>query len=84
MGCVIFFPYSDQASSDPYNPDAGDGLYANGSYVQPPPDPNTVYTPWNTSLAVTWLSGLVNKPTMVNIDNEIEITSSTHQDMHPQ
>jgi hypothetical protein len=34
-------------------------------------------------MARTWLAGLKNKPTIVAIDNEIEIASSTHQDMHP-
>lgn len=34
-------------------------------------------------MAATWLKGLANKPTLVAIDNEIEIASSTHQDMHP-
>jgi hypothetical protein len=48
------------------------------------PDPTNVYTPWNTSLAKQWLMGLKNKPLMVAIDNEIEIASNTHQDMHPQ
>ena len=42
-----------------------------------------MYTPWNTSLAAQWLSGLVNKPDIVTVDNEIEIASNTHQDMHP-
>ncbi|KAJ3573789.1 hypothetical protein NP233_g2215 [Leucocoprinus birnbaumii] len=74
--------YPDQAAYDPYKPDAGNGLFPNGSFVSPP-DPSTVYTPWNTSLAKTWLKGLKNKPTIVTIDNEIEIASGTHQDMHP-
>jgi hypothetical protein len=34
-------------------------------------------------MAKAWLKGLANKPTLVAIDNEIEIASSTHQDMHP-
>ncbi|GLB36669.1 putative glycoside hydrolase family 44 [Lyophyllum shimeji] len=76
--------YPDQGKFDPFNSDAGNGLFPNGSYITPVPDPTTVYTPWNTSLAKTWLSGLKNKPDIVAIDNEIEITSSTHQDMHPQ
>ncbi|KAG9033104.1 hypothetical protein FS837_002547 [Tulasnella sp. UAMH 9824] len=75
--------YPNQAKFDPYNPDAGNGLLANGSSVSPPPDPTRVYTTWNTTLAKKWLRGLVHKPDIVNIDNEIEIASSTHQDMHP-
>ncbi|KAG6901408.1 hypothetical protein C0995_012298 [Termitomyces sp. Mi166 len=75
--------YPDQASFDTYNSDAGNGLFPNGSYVTPVPDQNNVYVPWNTSAAKQWLSGMKNKPTIVTIDNEIEITSNTHQDMHP-
>ncbi|KAF9485099.1 hypothetical protein BDN70DRAFT_708241 [Pholiota conissans] len=75
--------YPDQQKFDPYKDDAGNGILPNGSYVTPP-NPNNVYTPWNTSLAKTWLQGLKNKPLMVAIDNEIEIASGTHQDMHPQ
>ncbi|KAF9484656.1 hypothetical protein BDN70DRAFT_825114 [Pholiota conissans] len=76
--------YPDQQKFEPYNNDAGNGLFPNGSYITPVPDPTNVYTPWNTSLAKTWLKGLKNKPLMVAIDNELEIASNTHQDMHPQ
>ncbi|TFK72335.1 hypothetical protein BDN72DRAFT_334184 [Pluteus cervinus] len=74
--------YPEQARYDPYNADAGNGQFANGSWVAAP-DPSRIYTAWNTSAAKTWLSGLTHKPKLVNIDNEIEIASSTHQDMHP-
>lgn len=63
---------------------AGNGRMLNGSYIGPPPDPTAAYMPWNASIAHQWLSGLKNKPTIVTIDNEMEITSNTHQDMHPQ
>ncbi|KXN91516.1 Beta-mannanase/endoglucanase A [Leucoagaricus sp. SymC.cos] len=75
--------YPDQAKFDPYNADAGNGQFANGSWVFPP-DPTRVYTAWNITLAKRWLTGLTNKPKIVTIDNEIEIASSTHQDMHPE
>ncbi|KAF8315612.1 hypothetical protein DL93DRAFT_842355 [Clavulina sp. PMI_390] len=75
--------YPSQLSFDPYKPDAGDGQYPNGSWVSPVPPQTTSYTPWNTSMAATWLKGMVHKPEIVTIDNEIEIASSTHQDMHP-
>lgn len=74
----------DQKAFDPYNSDAGNGVFPNGSYLSPVPDPKNAYTPWNTTLVKTWLTGLKNKPTIVTIDNEIEIASSTHQDMHPR
>ncbi|CCA75148.1 hypothetical protein PIIN_09132 [Serendipita indica DSM 11827] len=76
--------YPNQQRFDPYNADAGNGLYPNGSYIQPPPDPNRAYVPWNTTAAKKWLTGLTNKPDFVFIDNEIEIAHSTHQDIHPQ
>ncbi|KAF8197757.1 glycoside hydrolase family 44-domain-containing protein [Mycena galopus ATCC 62051] len=75
--------YPGQSGSDPFLSNAGSGEYPNGSYVEPVPNPTGVYTPWNTTMAKAWLSGLANKPTLVAIDNEIEIASSTHQDMHP-
>ncbi|KAJ7220980.1 glycoside hydrolase family 44-domain-containing protein [Mycena rebaudengoi] len=75
--------YPVQAKTDPFLADAGSGLFPNGTSVLPSPNPSTVYTPWNSSMARTWLAGLKNKPTIVAIDNEIEIASSTHQDMHP-
>jgi hypothetical protein len=75
--------YPDQGSFDPYNADAGNGQFANGTTV-PPTDPTLAYTTWNTALAKQWLSGLKNKPTLVAIDNEIEIASGTHYDMHPE
>ncbi|RDX55250.1 hypothetical protein OH76DRAFT_1339899 [Lentinus brumalis] len=74
--------YPDQVAYDPYNADAGNGQFANGSWVAPLPQTN-VYEPWNTSLAAQWLSGLTHKPDIVTVDNEIEIASNTHQDMHP-
>ncbi|KIM20289.1 glycoside hydrolase family 44 protein [Serendipita vermifera MAFF 305830] len=75
--------YPNQQKFDPYNADAGNGLFPNGSYVQPTPDPNRAYVPWNTTAARTWLTGLANKPEFVFIDNEIEIAGNTHQDIHP-
>ncbi|KAJ7132681.1 glycoside hydrolase family 44-domain-containing protein [Mycena filopes] len=75
--------YPVQAAHDPFLANAGNGLFPNGSYALPPPDPNTAYTPWNTSMAQAWLKGLAHKPQLVAIDNEMEIASNTHQDMHP-
>ncbi|KAJ7857007.1 hypothetical protein B0H13DRAFT_2672851 [Mycena leptocephala] len=59
--------YPGQASADPFLATVGSGRFPNGSAVGPLPDPTTVYTPWNTTMA--------NKPTLVAIDNEIEIAS---------
>lgn len=73
----------DQARFDPFNADAGNGQFSNGTALSPPADPSRCYTRWNTTLARTWLAGLKNKPQILAIDNEIEIAHSTHQDMHP-
>ncbi|KAK7045800.1 hypothetical protein VNI00_007202 [Paramarasmius palmivorus] len=75
--------YPDQDSFDPYKADAGNGKFTNGTMV-PPTDPTLAYTTWNAALAKQWLSGLKNKPALVAIDNEIEIASATHYDMHPE
>ncbi|KAJ7078814.1 glycoside hydrolase family 44-domain-containing protein [Mycena crocata] len=75
--------YPVQTSTDPFLANAGNGLLPNGSWVSPVPDPKSVYTSWNSTMAKAWLKGLANKPTLVAIDNEIEIASNTHQDMHP-
>ena len=59
-------------------------MFPNGTAITPAPDPKNAYMPWNTTAAKKWLSGMKNKPRIVTIDNEIEIASSTHQDMHPE
>ncbi|KAJ8487386.1 hypothetical protein ONZ45_g14363 [Pleurotus djamor] len=76
--------YPDQQAFDPFNSDAGNGRFPNGSALTPHTDPTLAYTPWNTSLAEQWLSGLTNIPTILALDNEIEIADHTHQDMHPE
>ncbi|KAF8912036.1 glycoside hydrolase family 44-domain-containing protein [Gymnopilus junonius] len=68
--------YPDQELFDPYKSDAGDGLFPNGYYVTPVPDQTNVYTPWNTSLAKKWLSGLKNKPLMVAIDTKLRLLAT--------
>ncbi|KAF7436217.1 hypothetical protein PC9H_003045 [Pleurotus ostreatus] len=76
--------YPDQQAFDPYNSDAGNGKFSNGSIISPPMNQSAAYTPWNASLAQQWLSSLQNIPTILALDNEIEIAHSTHQDMHPE
>ncbi|KAG5219703.1 glycoside hydrolase family protein [Salix suchowensis] len=76
--------YPDQQAFDPYNSDAGNGKFSNGSIISPPMNQSAAYTPWNASLAQQWLSSLQHIPTILALDNEIEIAHSTHQDMHPE
>lgn len=77
-------PYAVQGDFDAFNRNAGNGHLLNGSFTAPSPDPTNVYVSWNISIAQQWLSNLRNKPTIVTIDNEMEIASNSHQDMHPQ
>ncbi|TFL04621.1 glycoside hydrolase family 44-domain-containing protein [Pterulicium gracile] len=76
--------YPNQQTWDPYNADSGNGRLANGTFVTPPPDPKRAYTPWTPAQAKTWLAGMKNKPTILFVDNEIEIASETHHDVHPE
>lgn len=62
--------YPDQEAYDPYKPDAGDGLFPNGSWVAPP-NPANIYTPWTPANASVWLKSLATKPTFVTVDNEV-------------
>jgi len=75
--------YAGQESTDPFNSDAGNGEFPNGTFVTASPEQSRAYTTWNTDMAKAWLQGLTNKPTLITVDNEIEIASDTHQDMHP-
>ncbi|KAH6918404.1 glycoside hydrolase family 44-domain-containing protein [Coprinopsis sp. MPI-PUGE-AT-0042] len=75
--------YPQQERFDTYKPDSGNGRFPNGTTITPPPDPKIAYTNWNTTMAKTWLQSLKNKPKFATMDNEIEITHSTHSDMHP-
>ncbi|KAH8825196.1 glycoside hydrolase family 44-domain-containing protein [Flagelloscypha sp. PMI_526] len=62
-------------------------VYPNQAKYDPlssrPVSQNVSYVPWSTANVTTWLKGLVNKPAILAIDNEMEIAHSTHQDMHP-
>ncbi|EJF60741.1 hypothetical protein DICSQDRAFT_147722 [Dichomitus squalens LYAD-421 SS1] len=75
--------YPDQASFDPYNPDAGDGAWPNGTQFGTAPPQTNVYKEWNVTNQIAWLNFMSIKPDIITVDNEIEIASSTHEDMHP-
>jgi hypothetical protein len=81
--------YGAQEATDPYWPDAGDGIYANGSYVQN--DPTDAYVPANLAYQQAWVSHLLSTwgpaasggvPYYI-MDNEVSIWFSTHRDIHP-
>jgi len=89
--------YGPQCAADPYNSDAGDGVMpdcqtdisgndptdANVALKDSPQNgdpPGTVYrNQWATALAAAFGSA----PHFYNMDNEIDIWSGTHRDVHP-
>jgi hypothetical protein len=89
--------YGPQCGADPYNPDAGDGVQADCQTVMTGNDPTdanvelkdspqngdppgTVYREqWAAALATAFGSA----PHFYNMDNEIDIWSGTHRDIHP-
>ncbi len=80
-----------QQSSDPYDPDCGNGVKTDGSNV-------TGNNPTDTSVAITstfvaeWVAHLKTKygtaanggVQFYNLDNEPMLWNSTHRDVHPQ
>jgi hypothetical protein len=89
--------YGPQCGADPYNPDAGDGVQpdcqtvikgndpidANVELKDSPQNgdpPGTVYRDqWAAALAEAFGTA----PHFYNMDNEIDIWSGTHRDVHP-
>ncbi|MGQ0603437.1 MAG: glycoside hydrolase family 44 protein [Anaerolineales bacterium] len=83
--------YGAQQASDPYDPDCGNGILANGT-------PITGNDPTDTSIAIgpsfvqQWVQHLVGRfgaaanggVQFYNLDNEPMLWNSTHRDIHPQ
>ncbi|KAJ3125850.1 hypothetical protein HK098_008163 [Nowakowskiella sp. JEL0407] len=59
----------------------GNGKFPNGTKIVA--DPTTAYTPWNLSLATTFVKSMATQPSYVAIDNEMDIADGTHYDIHP-
>ncbi len=88
--------YGAQCATDPYNPDAGDGLKTDCTTVLMA-DPNDAYYPLldqqgsndppNSVYRNQWAQALATAfgtaPHFYNMDNEIDIWGSTHFDVHP-
>lgn len=74
--------YGAQQDVDPFNPDAGNGVLLDGTPITWN-DPNDACVPWTPTDARTWLEGLANEPVFLSVDNELDITSDTHRDVHP-
>src|SRR5277367_2490370 len=89
--------YGAQCATDPYNPDAGDGLKTDCA-TELTADPNDAYFPLldhpgssdppNSVYRNQWAAALAaafgSAPHFYNMDNEIDIWGSTHFDIHPQ
>ncbi|KAJ3349174.1 hypothetical protein HDU83_000733 [Entophlyctis luteolus] len=81
--------YGASVKSDPFNSIAGsgNGILANGSTIVN--DPNDCYVPWDTTQLSSWLTGFLQNPSIsdniafFSVDNEMDICSSTHVDIHP-
>jgi hypothetical protein len=88
--------YGPQQKTDPYLPDAGNGMLLGGKPVQN--DPNDAYVPlldrpspadppgsvYRSELIETLKGAFGPYPHIYEFDNEPEIWDSTHQDIHPQ
>lgn len=72
--------YGAQTDHDPWRTDCGSGTLADGSDITWN-DPSDHGTPWSPELAGDFLATV--SPTYVAIDNEMDIASDTHRDVHP-
>ncbi|HEV2719421.1 MAG TPA: glycoside hydrolase family 44 protein, partial [Thermoanaerobaculia bacterium] len=77
--------YGAQQYTDPYMPDAGNGVRANGSEVAGN-DPNDANMPVDALFQQAWVQHLVAQWGGVRyylLDNEPSIWHATHRDVHP-
>lgn len=82
--------YGDQQSTDPYDPDCGNGLTPNGENLtgNTPTDTSTPITP---AFVQDWLTHLTNQYGLAanggvlfySLDNEPMLWPFTHRDVHP-
>lgn len=75
--------YGAQGDTDPWRPDCGNGVTRAGVEITWN-DPADVGAPWSPAAAAAWLATLPVAPTYAAIDNELDIASSTHRDVHPE
>jgi GPI mannosyltransferase 3 len=74
--------YGSQDNTDPWNPDAGNGLVGGNAITGN--DPTDAYTPWTSDDVRDFLASLTTSPRFAAVDNELDITSGTHRDCHPE
>jgi hypothetical protein len=83
--------YGPQTSTDPYLPDAGNGISVTNNTPITWNNPNEAYFPTNVNFQVGYVQHLINQwGSSTNggvryyiMDNEHSLWSSTHQDIHP-
>jgi hypothetical protein len=83
--------YGAQCSTDPYFPDAGDGLATDCTTQITGNDPTDAYvqtalagnTPWLKHLVARWGTASAGGVRYYLMDNEPSIWFSTHRDIHP-
>ncbi len=82
--------YGAQQQTDPYHPDCGNGLRADGSKITGN-DPADTSNPIAPGFVQSWVSHLVSRygpasqggVRFYNLDNEPMLWDSTHRDVHP-
>ena len=83
--------YGPQTSTDPYLPDAGNGISITNNTPITWNNPNEAYFPTNVNFQLGYVQHLINQwGSSTNggvryyiMDNEHSLWSSTHQDIHP-
>ncbi len=83
--------YGAQCASDPYDPDAGDGLETDCATFVTGNNPNDAYVPdspaneqnWIAHLIATWGPAQTGGVGYYLMDNEPSIWFATHRDVHP-
>lgn len=74
--------YGAQQATDPWRSDCGNGVRTDGTEITWN-DPADAGAPWTAAALEAWLVTLPVAPAYVAIDNEMDIASSTHRDVHP-
>jgi hypothetical protein len=82
--------YGAQQSTDPWMPDAGNGILTSGQPVTGN-DPNDANTPADVNFEKGWVQHLVSQwgsaangaPRYFTLDNEPSLWQDTHRDVHP-
>ena len=74
--------YGAQQSTDPFMPDAGNGVRANGSEIGGN-DPHDANMPVDSLFQQAWVQHLAGGVCYYLLDNEPSIWHATHRDVHP-